>query len=282
MERYSQLYRDVEASLINENERSWDQILSQVITENVCLGCGFDYATWLVKARRGGKTDTAPYVDGEIGMNRRKNFAGYNRGNRWGEMFYLSTDLTAHSAFYEIGLNAGESATAGYFFVNESLQLFRAADPFVIADNTKDYEGYDALEVSFVLMALIKKWFNTPYNTENLKTDAASDLVYRVTNNIARIVREKTKLDGIIYQCTKNPNPKKKSWNIALVDDRKLSWGYSVLMVPDSIGRYRKKTVQKSNEYAEMLEKTQYILKQNRKKDYPPEMRSIFEHAFPA
>ena len=126
--------------------------------------------------------------------------------------------------------------TIGYFFIKEHLKLLDATASRAVANSLEPYGGVDVNTAMFLLLYLIDKWFNAP-DDEDDKT------VYKITNHIAQLIRDHTNLDGIIYRSTKNPN--ENCWNIALVNQNKVTHGYSELYVQDSIGRFRRVCIKK-------------------------------------
>lgn len=268
-------FNDIETVLF-AGEKAYDSMLASLIEENIFLRRGFDFGCWLTRAREGGATEDIPYTGSEIGMRKLEDGTRINLKNRWGKMFYLSTDLGCHSAFNEIGLKEEKPGTLGYFFVNDYLKLFDATEPRGIADYNKKYGELDTESALLVLIALIQKWFNAPSSAEDSE-------VYRLTNSVARIIRESTKLDGIVFQSTKNNDRNHKSWNVSLINDDKVLWAYSALKKPDSEGRYRETCVVKSDKYCEYIEYTEEFIKLNEQNiyDFPVQLRGVFKHKFP-
>ena len=265
------MYRQIEKDLLCGKIEPWAEMLASIMEENRFYHSGFEEGCWLTRAREGGKTENEPYIGSEIGMKPPENKDRTSKKNRWGEMCYLSTDMSHQSAFAEKEFKKNEKGTVGYFFITEKLELFNATGPFAMADTNGVYGDLRAGDALLILVALINNWFNAPTKENN-------SAVYQVTNSIGRIIRDYTNLDGIVYQSEKNKN---KSWNVALKDESKISWSYSVLFVPDKLGRYRKKSIITGESYHEHKQYTSELLRFIEPDYYPPQMKSIFQHSFP-
>ncbi|MBQ3755904.1 MAG: hypothetical protein II873_02150 [Oscillospiraceae bacterium] len=185
----------MEQALLSEEETDWDNTLSELIQENRFRRRGFSYGCWLSRTRQMKSNSVSiPYIRTEIGMAPPKD-PMQEKTNRWGHMLYLSTDLNYRSGFQEVGiLNDGIKATVGYFFVEEHLKLFDATWPFAMAEHSKKYGGRKSDEALLAMVYLIDKWFNT--------AEEENEKVYQLTNHIAKLIRDKTDLDGIIYKST--------------------------------------------------------------------------------
>ena len=261
---------EMERALLTEDKSDWDNALAELMQENIYLQRGLSYGCWLSRARpmKSNMVET-PYIREGIGMAPIPD-PMKERENRWGHMIYLSTDLHYRSCFQEVGiLNERKKATVGYFFVEEPLKLFNSTVPFAMADYSKSYGGKSSSEALLALVYLINKWFNA--------TKEENERVYLLTNHIAELIRNETDLDGIIYQSTKNANNKRKSWNVALVNENKIRWGYSILYSPKSNGQFFKDVGAFGNEYNDYRGITLEMLKYRKRNQFPVETRSLFD-----
>lgn len=267
------MYRQIEKDLRCGKIEPWAEMLASIMEENRFYHSGFEEGCWLTRARKmkKGKTENEPYIGSAIGMNLPKNKDRTSTDNRWGEMCYLSTDMSHQSTFAEKGKKKEEKGTVGYFFVTEKLELFNATGPFAMADTNGVYGDLRAGDALLIMVALINNWFNASAEENN-------SAVYQVTNSIGRIIRDYTNLDGIVYRCDKNKN---KTWNVALKDESKICWSYSVLFVPDKLGSYSKNSIITGESYHEHQQYTSEFLRFIEPDYYPPQMKSIFQHSFP-
>ena len=266
------LQNELEEALISNSKTKWDKMLIELFSENESRLPYFEHGFWLTRARKMKDNATIPYCGSDIGMNKVKNDGEACKKNRWGNMFYLSTDMMYRSSFKEVKIPVSSKGTLGYFFITEPLKLFNATKPFVVGTSEK-YGGIDENTALFLLLFLIDKWFNKSADKEDDRQN-----VYQITNKIAKLIRENTNLDGIVYQGTMSNN---YSWNIALVDDKKTAWGYSALYVPDKLGRYRITSKAYSEKYGEMISFTEKKLKFYRASSMLKQLRSVFSHRFP-
>lgn len=266
------LFHKIESSLLSEDVSQYGTMLAEIMTENVYQSVGFDKYHWLTRARKRGKSETEPYTGKDIGMNHdRDNTSTIEIDKRWGRMFYLSTDLWYRSSVNEIKEEGVPFYTVGYFCINDSLKLFNATEPFAMAKTDGIFGGFTASDALTILVALINKWFNTP-------KEADPNNIYKVTNSIAKILRDDTPLDGIVYQSVKNHN---RCWNIALKDDVKVDWMYSALRIPDAAGHYREKYIKSDVSYDLRRDETLDFIKTTSPEQYQRQIRSLFHHRFP-
>ena len=272
-QNYQQTIDEIEYAFCNGEYSKWDDIVATLLPDNLIHYTSFEHGFWLTRARH--MRDPArrvPYCGSEIGMAKEPQ---EGKKNRWGDMFYLSTDMQYNSAFNEADIiKKGENGTLGYFYINEYLNLFDATKSRASANTKETICGVNIWEALFALLVLIDKWFNATENENN-------EQVYQITNHVAELIRTRTNLDGLVYKSSKNKND--QSWNVALVNDHKVEWGYSELLVPDILGRYRKKALCKSSNYEKMKQftKERLELELNQKRSYPKQARSILTHKFP-
>ena len=234
---YQSVIDEIEDAFLNGKESKWDNVLVDLMPHNYYHQSFFERGHWLTRARH--MTDPSirkPYCSDEIGWV--KSPSGEKK-NRWGNMFYLSTDMTYKSAFNEVRIPEKlENGTLGYFYIKKELILLDVTEPRAVSNSRDSFGGVELRKALYALVFLINKWFNAP-------DDEDDDRVYKITNHVADLIRTRTELDGVVYKSTKNGNG--KSWNVALKDDSKVEWGYSTLLVPDKLGRYRQISIQKSS-----------------------------------
>ena len=221
------LFRKYVNDILNDNDTSlWDEIIVKLLIDNPYLAEGAEKGYWLTRARKHPDRVYLPYTGEDIGMNKKAAKETINLEKRWGNLFYLCSDLSYDTAFKEIELQDNLQGSLGYFYINEDLKLYNASSPSAITDSDLKINGIDSGAALTVMVRLIHDNFHWPVDEEKN--------IYKVTNHIVKLITTQTDYDGIISKSTKN----KSKWNISLVDDKKLSWGFSKLLTPETNGEY--------------------------------------------
>lgn len=266
---YLQVAAEIEDVFLKGIPSKWDEVLIRLMPDNPFYPAGFERGFWLTKARRYGDKNMKPYCCKQIGMNKE----GTGDKDRWGKMFYLSTDMTYNASFKEKGIcDEKINGTLGYFFIKNDLKLFNATWSSATGNAEEIYNGVDARTALFALVYLIDKWFNAE--------QVRDGKVYRITQHVADLIRNSTDLDGVVYKCGKN---NELTWNVALVDDNKVTWGYSVLLVPDKFGVYKEYSYCQNEKYEEMKRITKELIldpEMTSVDSVPLQSSSIFSHRF--
>lgn len=266
--------REMEESFLKGEPSKWDEILISMAPDNTfsrpCLERGF----WLTRARRMEADKTEPYVDDAIGMKQTVEAGGEDLSNRWGQMLYLSNDLTNKTAFKEIEAYKYKKVTLGYFFIKEHLNLLDATEPRAVATFEHPYGRTDVSTAMSALVYLIDKWFN-------VSKKADGNNAYKITNHVASLLRDHTELDGIIYRSSKTNS--KTCWNIALVKPDKVVNCYSDLYEQVTGYKFRKTAykIAENGEYTDCLSYTQSLLELMNFPTISHQWKALKQHEFP-